>query len=410
MDASSTIAPENSAQPLILCITTYEKGQRFMRECANLGCRVELLTLEKHRNADWPHDALSKIHYMPDGLVPAQIIGTVTYLARSRRITRIVALDEFDMEIAATLREHLRLPGMGESATRYFRDKLAMRLRAREANLLVPEFIGVFNHDDLAHWMRETPSPWMLKPRTDASAIGIRKLHHPEELWPVLDALGDRQSHHLLEQFIPGDIFHADGVVWQRQTLIAPTHQYGRPPFDLMHGGGVFTTRTVDRSSAPAREIPLLHRQLIEALGLENGVTHTEWIRSAADGRFYFLEAAARVGGAFIAEVIEQASGFNPWAEWARIEVALARGQQYTLPPLDTQYAGSVLCLARDAAPVTDHYAAPEIVYRMQKHHHAGLIVRSQDPARVAALTEEYARRFAEDFLAIAPAPSKATA
>ena len=397
-------------QPLIFCISTYEKGQGFMRECVRLGCQVELLTLDKHRDADWPRDILSQIHFMPDGLTAAQVTSTVTYLARSRRIRRLVALDEFDMEIAATLREHLRLPGMGESATRYFRDKLAMRLRARETGLLVPDFIGVFHHDDLAHWMRETPAPWMLKPRTDASAIGIRKLSRPEELWPLLDALGDRQSHHLLERFVGGDIFHADGVVWQGKTLTAPTHQYGKPPFDLMHHGGVFTTRTVDRVSLSAREIPLLHQRLMEALGLESGVTHTEWIRSAADGRFYFLEAAARVGGAFIAEVIEQAFGFNPWAEWARIEVALARGEQYELPPLEAQYAGSVLCLARDAMPVTDRYSAPEIVHRMQKHHHAGLIVRSSDPARVAALTEEYARRFAEDFLAVAPAPAKATA
>jgi biotin carboxylase len=400
----------NSSQPLIFCLSTYVKGQAFMRECARLGCRVELLTLDKHRNADWPREILAEIHAMPEDMASWQVVNTVTYLARSRKIERIVALDEFDMETAATLREHMRLPGMGESATRFFRDKLSMRVRAREAGLLVPEFISVFHHEDLRHWMQNTPSPWMLKPRTDASAIGIRKLHRPEELWPLLDELGDRQSHHLLEQFVAGDIFHADGVVWDGRTLTAPVHQYGKPPFQLMHQGGVFTTRTVDRASVPAKEIPMLHDKLIQALGLPNGVTHTEWIRSAADGRFYFLEAAARVGGAFIADVIEQAYGFNPWVEWARIEVALTRGEQYSLPKLGTDYAGSVLCLARDAMPVTDHYDAPEIVQRMQKHHHAGLIVRSSNPARVEALTEEYARRFAEDFLAIAPAPAKATA
>ena len=402
--------PSESTQPSIFCLSTYVKGQPFLRECARLGCRVDLLTLEKHRHADWPYDILGAIHYMPEGLSSAQIVNTVTYLARSQRIDRIVALDEFDMEVAATLREHMRMPGMGESATRYFRDKLAMRIRAREAGLLVPDFIGVFRHDDLRHWMQQTPAPWMLKPRTDASAIGICKLEKSEELWRLLDALGDRQSHHLLERFVPGDIFHADGIVWQGRSLAAPVHQYGKPPFQLMHHGGVFTTRTVDRSAAPVREIPPLHQQLIDALGLTNGVTHTEWIRSAADSRFYFLEAAARVGGAFIAEVIEQAYGINPWVEWARIEVALVRGENYALPALGSDYAGSVLCLARDATPITNRYDAPEIVHRMQKHHHAGLIVRSSDPARVAALTEEYARRFAEDFLAIAPAPAKATA
>jgi len=400
----------NSSQPLIFCLTTYVKGQAFMRECARLGCRVELLTLEKHRDADWPRDILAQIHTMPEDMASWQVINTVMYLARSRKIDRFVALDEFDMETAASLREHMRLPGLGESATRFFRDKLSMRIRAREAGLLVPDFTGIFHHDDLRHWMQQTPPPWMLKPRTDASAIGIRKLQSPDELWRLLDELGDRQSHHLLEQFVTGDIFHADGIVWNGHTLAAPVHQYGKPPFQLMHNGGVFTTRTVDRTSIPALEIPELHDKLIQALGLPNGVTHTEWIRSTADGRFYFLEAAARVGGAFIADVIEQANGFNPWVEWARIEVALARGEQYRLPKLGADYAGSVLCLARDAMPVTDHYDAPEIVHRMQKHHHAGLIVRSKDPARVEALTEEYARRFAEDFLAIAPAPAKATA
>ncbi len=404
------MTPSDSSQPLIFCLSTYVKGQAFMRECARLGCRVELLTLEKHRNADWPRDILAQIHTMPEDMASWQVVNTVTYLARSRKIDRIVALDEFDMETAATLREHMRLPGLGESATRFFRDKLSMRVRAREAGLLVPEFIGIFHHNDLRHWIQQTPAPWMLKPRTDASAIGIRKLHTADELWPLLDELGDRQSHHLLEQFVAGDIFHADGVVWNGRTLTAPVHQYGKPPFQLMHQGGVFTTRTVDRASAPAHEIPELHQKLIAALGLSNGVTHTEWIRSAADGQFYFLEAAARVGGAFIADVIEQANGFNPWVEWARIEVALARGGQYSLPRLGTDYAGSVLCLARDAMPVTDRYDAPEIVHRMQKHHHAGLIVRSSDPARVETLTAEYARRFAEDFLAIAPAPAKATA
>src|SRR6185437_1423031 len=111
----------NSSQPLIFCLSTYVKGQAFMRECAHLGCRVELLTLDKHRNADWPRDILSAIHTMPEDMASWQVVNTVTYLARSRKIERIVALDEFDMETAATLREHMRLPGLGESATRFFR-------------------------------------------------------------------------------------------------------------------------------------------------------------------------------------------------------------------------------------------------------------------------------------------------
>jgi len=57
------------------------------------------------------------------------MLDALSYLARTERIDRIVALDEFDQEVAAAVREHLRIPGMGETTMRYFRDKLAMRMR-----------------------------------------------------------------------------------------------------------------------------------------------------------------------------------------------------------------------------------------------------------------------------------------
>ena len=74
------------------------------------------------------------------------------------------------------------------------------------------------------------------------------------------------------------------------------------------------------------------------------------------------------------------------------------------------EYAGSVLCLSHTAEPDTSAFDAPEIVQRMKKHHHAGLIVRSQEPRRVAELLEEYSTQFAQMFLATMPAPEKPTA
>jgi len=393
----------------ILCLTTYEKGQSFMRQCAALGCKVLLLTLEKHRNADWPHDILEETVYMPEGLTPLQIRNTVTYLARSRKIARLVSLDEFDMETAAELREHMRIPGMGRTTTSYFRDKLAMRGEAQRAGALVPEFLGILNYDDLRAYMSSVPAPWVLKPRAEASAIGIRKIQEPEQLWRILDELGDHQSNYLLERFVPGDIFHVDSITSEREVVFTAVSRYGKPPMKVMHEGGVFTTRVIDRNSPDAKSLTGINGELIPKMGLVRGVTHAEYIRGE-DGRYYFLEVAARVGGAFIADVLVQATGIDLWAEWARIEVANLRGVPYKLPELKDQYAGSVLCLARTAAPDTSMFDAPEIVYRMKKHHHAGLIVRSSDPNRVQAILEDYSERFAEQYLATAPVPDKPTA
>ena len=102
------------AVPLtFLCITTYEKGQEIIRECKRQGCRVFLITAETLKDADWPRESLDDIFYIPAELPIPDIVKAVTFLSREKRIDRIVALDEFDMETAATLREHMRIPGMG---------------------------------------------------------------------------------------------------------------------------------------------------------------------------------------------------------------------------------------------------------------------------------------------------------
>jgi biotin carboxylase len=401
---------KTSEQPRILCISSYEKGQAFLRECAALGCRVVLLTLEKHRHGDWPRAILEELITMPEGLTLEQVTNTVTYMARAKRFDRMVALDEFDMETVASLREHMRIPGMGRTLTSHFRDKLVMRQEAQRAGALVPEFTRVLVHEELREWMERVVAPWVLKPRSEASAIGIKKIQAANDVWATLEQLGDRQSFYVLERFVPGDIFHVDSIVSAGQVVFTSVSGYGKPPMQTMHEGGVFTTRILERSSDAARELAAINAKLMPAMGMVHGVTHAEYIRAKEDGRVYFLEAAARVGGAFIADVVETATGVNLWREWARIEIADLRGERYRVPQPLGFYAGSVLCLAKTAEPDTRKFFAPEIVLRLKKHHHAGLVVRSEDAERVRVLLEEFAEGFAREFLATAPVPDKPTA
>jgi len=398
----------SARQTTILCLASYVKGHEFLRECKRLGCRVLLLTVEKHKDAEWPRESLDERFLMPDLLKRDDVIHAVSYLARSEPIDRIVPLDEFDLEMASTLREHLRIPGMGETTVRYFRDKLAMRMRALERGVPVPEFVPILNYDRIREYLATVPPPWVLKPRFSASAIGIRKLDRADELWPILDQLGDRQSFHLLERFIPGDVYHVDSIVSERDVRFAEAHGYVNPPFDVYHGGGLFATGTLEIGSADERSLTTLNAAVAEALGMVRGVLHTEFIRSAADGRFYFLETAARVGGAFIVEMIEAATGVNLWREWARLEVANARGDRYEPPQPRRDYAGLVISLARQEWPDTSGYDDPEIVWRLRKRHHVGMIVASPSRARVDELIPSYMRRFREEFYATLPAATEA--
>jgi biotin carboxylase len=389
----------------LLCITTYEKGQEFMRECKRQGCRVILLTAEKLKDADWPRDALDDTFYLPTEIAVADIVGAVTHLARSHKLDRIVALDEYDMETAATLREHLRIPGMGLTTMRYFRDKLAMRMRALEHGVRVPDFVPIVNHDDIRYYLDHVPGPWVLKPRQEASAIGIKKVHAAAELWPLLDQLGDKQSSYLLEKFVPGDVHHVDSVVSENEVVFANVSKYGKPPMNVAQGGGIFTTFTVPRGSEDDSALRTINRELLAV----RGVAHAEFIHAHEDGEFYFLECAARVGGAYINEMVEAATGINLWREWARIEIAGGDGN-YTLPPVGEEYAGIILSLARQAEPDTSAYNDPEILLRIKRHHHAGLVLKSPDARKIPALLESYALRFAEEFLAVEPPKDKPTA
>jgi hypothetical protein len=385
-----------------LCLASYFKGATFLEAASRLGCRVLLLTREKLAGEPWPWESVDERFFMPDISRLPDVLHAVAYLMRDRQVDRIIPLDDYDVETAGRLREHLRIPGMGDTTTRFFRDKLAMRSQARDEGILVPDFVPVINHSQIQSFMDRVAPPWVLKPRGEAGAMGIKKINAPQELWRWLDELGDRQSFYVLEQFIPGEVFHVDSIIWQRQVIFSLAHKYAQPPMTVAHGGGVFVSRTLARDSDDADRLDTLNRDLMTALRMERGVTHAEFIK-AGDGRFYFLETAARVGGANIAELIEYSSGVNLWAECARLEAAHVRGEPYLLPQLRQDYSGVLICLARQEYPDLSGYDDPEVVFRLHKRHHAGIIVRSPDAERVERLIHSYAERFARDFVAAMP-------
>jgi hypothetical protein len=256
--------------------------------------------------------------------------------------------------------------------------------------------------------MDRVPGPWVLKPRTEAVAMGIKKINAQNELWPLLEELGDQQSFFLLEQLMPGDVYHVDSVVHDGVVIFAAAQKYAHPPMAVAHEGGVFVSRMLPRDGDEARAVPAMNEAVLQGLGMRNGVAHTEFIRAATDGGYLFLETAARVGGANIAEMIEAGTDLNLWREWARLELALRRSELYQLPPLRQGYAGILVCLARQEYPDLSGYQEPEVVWRMRKRHHAGLIVAAEDAGRVEELLGHYAGRFAADFLAVAPPLDKA--
>src|SRR6185295_7148659 len=266
-------------------IASYFKGNQFLEQCKREGCHVVLLTLEPLLGKPWVRDCIDEVFALPSFADRRVVQNSVSYLARTRDFSRIAPLDDYDVETAAHLREHLRIPGMGETTARYFRDKLAMRARASDRGIVIPEFVHVLNHAKIHRFLSSVPAPWLLKPRSEASSTGIKKFDDAEEVWAAI------------ERMIPGDVYHVDAIISERSIVFAEVHRYRKPLFELTRGGGVFATRTAERGSEVEQKILDAHARVIEHLGLVRGVTHTEFILGRDDGQPYFLETAARVGG-----------------------------------------------------------------------------------------------------------------
>ncbi len=348
---------EPERRPLnIVCMATYFKGTDFIRECKAHGCNVILVTKEKMLNEDWPRESLADLIAVPNDAGPALFIDLVAFLSRKAKLDRVIALEEFDVITAALIREHLCLPGLSSSGAKVFRDKMAMAIYSSKAGIDVPEFVPLINPDEVSEFMERVPGPWVIKPRSDVSAIGIRKVEEAAEVWAVIEELNARES--LVE----------------------------RASYYLLALG--------------------INRILIKALGLQRGATHAEFIKSTADEKLYFLEVASRVGGAYIADVLEAASGINLWREWAKIEITDGAGVR-SVTPLRKEYAGIILSLAKQESPDTSGYTDSEIVYRVKKRHHAGIIVRSPRLERVTELLDDYGRRFVDDFVAVVAPPER---
>jgi hypothetical protein len=393
----------------ILCISSYEKGQEFLRQAKREGWKVLLLTSKSLEYGDWPKDHIDNIYFIPDvnkeWHMP-DVINGVSYLARTEQIDKIVALDDFDVEKAATLREHLRIGGMGETTARYFRDKLAMRMKGREAGINVPDFVGILNYERIKEFLENVPPPYVLKPRLSAGAIGIIKIHNADQLWQKINELGDQQSFYLLEKFVPGEIFHVDSILVNKQILFSIVSKYGLPPMEVSHEGRVFMTRTIERESEDESALQKLNRSVLPSLGLVQGVSHTEYIKAYEDGKYYFLETSARVGGAHIVELIEGATGMNLWAEWAKLETSVDVSK-YKPVPLRKEYAGLIVSLAKQEHPDLTSYNDQEIFWKIKKDFHAGLVIHSGSFDRIESLLKSYTERFYQDFFTSAPPKEK---
>lgn len=391
----------------ILCISRFYKGQAFLESVHKQGHLVFLLTSSKLRNEDWPWESITDTYYMDEDAEGRwsmdHVIGGLAYFMRTIKFDALVALDDYDVEKVAHLREHFRIPGMGETTSRYFRDKLAMRIKAQEDGLPVPSFTALFNDNEINEYLKKVKGPYMIKPRSAASAFGISKVNNAEEVWSKLNELGNNRHGYLMEKFAPGDVYHVDGLIHFSEIKFSRASQYLDTPFAISHGGGIFRSVTVPFASKDDKELRKLNEKVVASFGLKHGAFHSEYIKCKEDGKYYFLETSSRVGGANLAEMVEASSGINLWAEWAKIELAVLQKIDYSPPKAEKNYGGIVVSLSRYLHPDYKPFNDKEICWKMERDWHIGIIVKSKEQERILSLLDNYTKIISEEYHASLP-------
>ncbi|MFH8629475.1 ATP-grasp domain-containing protein [Streptomyces lydicus] len=219
--------------------------------------------------------------------------------------TRIVALQETDLDLAADLRGEFDLPGQRATDLLPLRDKLLMAERLAAAGVPVPATAAAPDHAAVAAFATRHGWPVLVKPRRGTASAGITRLDTPEHLaahpLPHDDAL-------LVQEWRPDRVLHVDGIHTGDGPGVWRASRYLNTCLEFTTGTALGSVE-IDDPGLLAR-IGELTAATTGALFTGPAVFHLELFESD-DGALRVLEIGGRPGGAEVPFVWREVHGID---------------------------------------------------------------------------------------------------
>ncbi|MGW7413558.1 ATP-grasp domain-containing protein [Streptomyces sp. NPDC054863] len=232
----------------------------------------------------------------------------------------VIGLSEAAVMPAARLREHLGLSGMHPPQAELLRDKVRMKEAVRAAGVDVPRFwpVGPDTPPEEAERLAALmPDGVVLKPVSQCVSVGVQIFRDPSDFLSHVRDEGIGADHEV-EEFLTGDLCHADGLVRDGRLLFLSAATYLAPLHDVLNKGGLPLGSVSIDDPVLLDAVQEVTTTVLDAVGLEDGVFHLElFIRP--DGRLTFLEIAGRPAGGGIPDVVQQAYGIDLVQEAVRV-------------------------------------------------------------------------------------------
>ncbi len=292
----------------------------FVRGLATVGARVWGVGVEPVGLL--PETARKHLHaylQVPNLLDEFDTVVRVRRWLGGRQLDRVEALTEYQVVLAARLREALGVPGMTVAQAEIFRDKEKMKQALDAAGIRTPRHARATTVGEMREAAERIGFPLIVKPIDGAGSAHTFRCNDQKELEAAIE--GTRHVPQVsVEEFVDGEEFTFDtltargviqyhNIAWYRpRPLIARTNEWISPQ--------VIALRDVEQPHL--RGGAEMGQRVIEALGFQDGFTHMEWYRKA-DGEVVFGEIGGRPPGARQVDQMNYACDFDSFVGWAEI-------------------------------------------------------------------------------------------
>ncbi|MFI5960783.1 ATP-grasp domain-containing protein [Streptomyces asoensis] len=229
-------------------------------------------------------------------------------------IHAVVAGGEYYVPAAARLSARLGLPGLDPAAVDQVRHKARMREAVAAAGLDMPVFTVIRRPSDIGGACAHVGFPAVVKPVDSGGSVHVSRVDTVEEVRAAVAAMHAEEglefdrpltTDAILEQYVPGTEYSADGYVHDGQVVVVAVTRKLLGPEPRFLELGHLTPAPLDE--ATRHELASYASDVVGAVGITTGPFHCELRLS--DGRPVLMEIAARLPGDKITELMETATG-----------------------------------------------------------------------------------------------------
>jgi biotin carboxylase len=309
---------------------------------------------------DLPHEqqaranrAYRRIELFDNYGLDGRVVSKALRLHQEVGIDAVIAMSEFDLIRAGQIREHCALPGQGVDSARAFRDKVVMKDCLLKRSVSVTPYGAVTSVLDLVSFIEAHGYPVVIKPRLGAGSVAVRIISNAEELhnWAAagLSLRIEDVPHLMVEQFVPGQLYHIDGFMHKGRILFDWPSRY------TTNGLGYQCdqpTGSVQLSAANPlrRRLQDFTRQVLTALPTPAITTFHAEVFHTPDDRLLLGEIASRTGGGRVNDCLRIAFGLNMNRLWVRTQAGLpveVPPAAQAPDPTPRSYAGFIILQTR---------------------------------------------------------------